>query len=105
MAKEAEIFGNICTDEYYKMAIQAVCQTTDNSLFVFFSNDPDYVKKHYKLENMLVVDWNTGDDSFIDMYLMSNCKSMILANSTFSYWAAMLNNNVQTVFALQNGRM
>ena len=96
--KEAEIFGNICTDEYYKMAIQAVCQTTDNPLFVFFSNDPDYVKKHYKLENMLVVDWNTGDDSFIDMYLMSNCKSMILANSTFSYWAAMLNNNVQTVF-------
>ena len=96
--KEAEIFGNICTDEYYKMAIQAVCQTTDNPLFVFFSNDPDYVKKHYKLENMLVVDWNTGDDSFIDMYLVSNCKSMILANSTFSYWAAMLNNNVQTVF-------
>ena len=33
--KEAEIFGNICTDEYYKMAIQAVCQTTDNPLFVF----------------------------------------------------------------------
>ena len=96
--KEAEIFGNICTDEYYKRAIQAVCQTIDNPLFVFFSNDPDYVKELYKLENMLVVDWNTGEDSFIDMYLMSNCRSMILANSTFSYWAAMLNNNVQTVF-------
>lgn len=62
-----------------------------------FSNDPVYVKEHYKLANMIVVDWNTGDDSFIDMYLMSNCKSMILANSTFSYWAAILNCNVPTV--------
>lgn len=54
---------------------------------------------------MLVVDWNTGDESFIDMYLMSNCKFMILANSTFSYWAAVFNNNVQKVFALLDGRM
>lgn len=95
--KEAQLFGNICTDSYYRKAIQTVCQSTENPLFVFFSNDPVYVKDHYKLANMIVVDWNTGDDSFIDMYLMSNCKSMILANSTFSYWAAILNCNVPTV--------
>ena len=95
--KEAQLFGNICTDSYYQKAIQTVCQSTENPLFVFFSNDPVYVKEHYKLANMIVVDWNTGDDSFIDMYLMSNCKSMILANSTFSYWAAILNCNVPTV--------
>ena len=78
-------------------ALQTVCQTTENPLFVFFSNDPDYVKEHYKLKNMLVVDWNTGDESFIDMYLMSNCKFMILANSTFSYWAARLNKKTNMV--------
>lgn len=34
--KEAKIFGNICTDEYYMKALQTVCQTTENPLFVFF---------------------------------------------------------------------
>lgn len=95
--KEAQLFGDICTDSYYQKAIQIVSQSTENPLFVFFSNDPGYVKEHFKLANMIVVDWNTGENSFIDMYLMSNCKFMILANSTFSYWAAILNCNVQTI--------
>lgn len=92
-SKMNSIYGGICTNNYYKKAIAEINKKVDdNKLFIFFSDDPDYVREHYKFPNMMIVDWNNGDDSFLDMYLMSKCKYMILANSTFSYWAAMFNN-------------
>ncbi len=36
------------------------------------------------------LDWNSGTDSPLDMYLMSQCRYGIMANSTFSYWGARL---------------
>lgn len=62
--------------------------------YFIFSDDSDFVKKEFHwLENKVIVDNNTGDDSFRDMQLMSLCKHNIIANSTFSAWAAMLNQN------------
>ena len=42
---------------------------------------------------MTVVDINKGNDSFRDMQLMSICRANIIANSTFSQWASILNEN------------
>lgn len=41
---------------------------------------------------------NIGKNSFIDMFLMSNCKIQIIANSTFSYWAAYLSNSLVKIY-------
>lgn len=91
------LYGGICTEGYYEKAINRIRDKVSNPHFVFFSNDPEYCRSHYKLQNITVVDWNTGQNSFMDMYLMAHCKYMILANSTFSYWAARLNKKVQEV--------
>ena len=94
----ASIYGGICTEEYYKKAIDKVCKLVNNPKFIFFSDDSRYVRDTFHLDNMIIVDWNKGEKSIFDMYLMSQCKYMILANSTFSYWAARLNEKAEKIF-------
>ena len=88
-----KLFGNICTEGYYKAAIDHISQRTVGAHFYFFSDDTHYVKDNYQADNYSYVDWNKGDQSLYDMYLMSQCKHIICANSTFSFWGARLNAN------------
>lgn len=87
------MFGNICTDMYYDSAMEMVRQEIPNVHFYLFSDDIFYVKNRYQGENYTIVDVNHGRDSFYDIWLMSNCKHNICANSTFSFWGARLNRN------------
>ncbi|NLL79464.1 MAG: alpha-1,2-fucosyltransferase [Clostridiales bacterium] len=100
-AGNAELFGNICTPEYYDKAVRFVRQQVkqkgaERIHFYVFSDDAEYARnwcggKQYDGERYTVIDWNDGRDSFYDMYLMSRCKHNICANSTFSFWGARLN--------------
>lgn len=87
------MFGNICTDAYYQNAIDFVKRIIPDAHFYFFSDDVSYVKKRFSGNDYIIVDINHGRDSFYDMWLMSNCKHNICANSTFSFWGARLNPN------------
>ena len=86
-------YMGICTDAYYDGAMAYIDERVENPVFYIFSDDADYVRKHYDKPNMHVVDWNTGKDSMYDMELMSHCRHNICANSTFSIWGARLNQN------------
>ena len=57
-----------------------------------------------KIDNAVYIDWNTGEESYIDMYLMTLSKANIIANSTFSYWGAYLNVNQPIVIYPQKWR-
>ena len=93
-----EIFGNICTRDYYNKAIQIIQNCLDNPRFYIFSNDSDWVKNNLCLDNAIYVDWNQGEDSIYDMFLMSKCKANIIANSSFSYWAAKISGNKTVIY-------
>ncbi len=92
-AANAELFGGICTEEYYQAAISYLKERFPKARFFFFSDDSAYVKEHYTGEDSEIIDWNYGKESFYDIMLMSQCKHNICANSTFSFWGARLNEN------------
>ena len=49
---------------------------------------------------MVFIEGNKATDAYIDMQLMLNCKHMILANSSFSAFAANLNKNRDKIVIL-----
>lgn len=60
---------------------------------IIFSDNIEWCRANLSMEDALYVDWNNGVDSWQDMYLMSLCKHNIIANSSFSWWGAWLNEN------------
>lgn len=87
------VYGNICTEQYYQNAIDYMEQHIENPQYYIFSDDLEWACNYFRGNNYIVVDKNRGKDSYIDMYLMSQCKHNIIANSSFSWWAAWLNTN------------
>lgn len=66
--------------------------------FFFFSDDCLYVETEFAdIRNKIIISHNRDDRSFFDMYLMAHAKNMILANSTFSCWAAYLNRTAKII--------
>ncbi len=96
-AKNLEMFGNICTEEYYAGAIRQIKQIFPKAHFYLFTDDEEYAREKYTSEEYTLVYWNKGKDSFYDIWLMSKCKHNICANSTFSFWGARLNTNPDKV--------
>ena len=92
-SENAAMFGNICTDRYYETAINLVRELSPGAHFYLFSDDTAYVSQKYQGPEYTVVDINHGKDSFYDIWLMSQCRHNICANSTFSFWGARLNGN------------
>ena len=75
-----------------------------NCKFIFFSNDMEWVKRNYNIENAIYVNSTLFDNyqDWYDMYLMSMCKHNIIANSTFSWWGAWLNSNKEKIVIAPN---
>jgi hypothetical protein len=99
--KYKQQFQGCCTIEYYKKAIHRICITKDNPVFYVFSDDISWTKENLHFESdAIYIDWNKGTNNVIDMLLMSYCQNGIIANSTFSYWAARLNRKKQIIYPL-----
>lgn len=93
-SEAAQVHG-VCSLEYYFLAIEYILNYTENPKLFIFSDDILWAKDNFDHLNLEIefVEGNLGDDSYIDLHLMRLCKHNIIANSTFSWWAAWLNQN------------
>lgn len=88
----------VCSVEYYNKSIEEIKQRIKDPVFFIFSDDFEWVRENkFEISNYELVDWNHGKESYIDMQMMSYCKHNIIANSSFSWWGAWLNNNSDKV--------
>lgn len=87
------------TPHYYVNAIKQITKRAGKPVhFFFFSNDMDYIQKEilplcppgliYTL-----VDVNSNDTGYFDLYLISQCQAQISSNSSFGFWGAFLNQH------------
>lgn len=90
-----KLFRGLCQLDYYEEAIKKVKTLVDNPHFYVFSNDAAWCKEHLTpLVGDCAIDFvtnNSGQESFRDMQLMTYCRGVIIANSSFSWWGAYLN--------------
>lgn len=73
--------------EYYERSLDIIGEY-DN--LIIFSDDIEWCKSNLKFNNMIFIE---GMDDVEDLWLMSMCKDNIIANSSFSWWGAWLNDN------------
>lgn len=96
-------FMNICNLDYYERAIVEILKDGKEHVFYIFSNDMNWCEEHIKPfikgHQVVMVNDNTGNDSCWDMFLMTHCMDLIIANSSFSWWGAFLNNRGGRVVA------
>jgi len=95
-AKSMNIYAQN-SSEYYEKAINHIRQQVENPVFFVFSDDPEEAKKIISTPGTTFIDWNNGQNSYLDMQLMSLCKHNIIANSSFSWWGAWLNKSAEKV--------
>jgi hypothetical protein len=69
-------------------------EAVKNPYFFIFSDDIDWAIENFnELDGNLIFVKNKDLTDIEELLLMSSCKHNIIANSTFSWWAAWLNKN------------
>lgn len=97
-----KIYGLLSVEYYSKALGFALNKSKFSHIFVF----SDEISRAREILNDLLLEHKVvwiGEDSELTppeiLVLMSGCNGIILANSTFSYWAALLSSNETLVIA------
>ena len=101
--RRGDYIGNkrleVCTEEYYKRAIELIKTKIRKPVFYIFSNSPfelEWIQNHYAFtKDMYFV--NEGNNEHEDLFLMYHCRNHIISNSTFGWWGSYLSNGNITI--------
>lgn len=91
--------GRAVSEDKYRKAISLFEEKYNNCTYFVFSDDMKWCKEKQEelgiaaiRGDVFFVEENNEDNkNYIDMQLMTKCKKMIISNSSFGWWAYLLN--------------
>ncbi len=76
-------------DDYYTLATKQLREAGANR-FLYFSDDLDWVRAHLAQPDDVLVPRTVATEPIGEIALMAACAGRVIANSSFSWWAAYL---------------
>ncbi len=86
-------FRDIYDDGYYGKAMDHIRAHVENPTFFVMSDDPEWCKGVFGDKDVVIVDHDAGQEAYVDMFLMTRCAHNIIANSSYGWWGAWLNEH------------
>jgi Glycosyl transferase family 11 len=94
----ANRFHGTCSPSYYTQAAQLLSDQHRVDRFFLFSDDLSWCRTNLTLPGEVIpVHHNQRQQSYWDLWLMRQCHHHIIANSSFSWWGAWLNERPDKV--------
>lgn len=84
-------------EAYYRAALAPILKQVKKPNLFVFSDEPEWCKENLSFEGLPTTYVEGNEKGFEDMRLMMHCKHNVIANSSFSWWAAWLNQNPSKV--------
>lgn len=83
-----------CNLDYYQQAFSILKEKQDDAHFFIFSDDLNWAKDNLGfIDNITYIELAENIPDHEEMFLMSQCDHNIIANSSFSWWGAWLNQH------------
>lgn len=89
----ANAFHGVCPSDYYHVAIKKISRHVKEPKYFIFSDDIAWAKADAEMPAHAIYVSQKGIADYEELFLMSKCKHNIIANSSFSWWGAWLNEN------------
>jgi hypothetical protein len=96
LTPKALAFHGVLGPDYYQASVQLMNSRVPTPHYFIFSDDPDWCREHLDFPGDKSI-MPPGQKAWVDLALMSKCRHNIIANSSFSWWAAWLNDNPEKI--------
>lgn len=93
----AALMHGLCSVDYYRRAISLVKERCPECRFLVFSDDPQWARAELPLDPSAEFVTGNAETPEQDLALMRACKHHIIANSSFSWWAAWLGQSPEQI--------
>jgi hypothetical protein len=85
-------YDNLLTKEYFEKSFSEIKDKITKPKFFIFSDSIEWCRQHFNENEETIIVHCENTDDLQEFFLMKNCKHFIIANSTFSWWSAVLSN-------------